>query len=356
MAKYSYSEGTYSGKGNARIAYKGWEADKPKGILVIIHGIGEHSGRYNRIVDALGGKRISVFALDLRGHGKSQGDKGHIDSFLDYIFDLKIFMNMIREAHSDLPVIMLGHSLGGAIACRYSLTYQNDLKGIVLSSPALSIHTGTSVITRAAAPVLSVFTPKMEIQTGIDPKLLTHDEQEMALYSADPLIHNIITPRLYSEILKNGNYCSERAADIRIPLLVTHGGSDKIVPSKESESLFEHSLSDDKQLLIIPDLFHEIMNETPRERAKVLSVISGWIASHITGKAITIKVKIPKSAILSKKAAPKPVIKNTKTPVSKKAAKSKTVRNKTAPKPKSSRSGKAKPVRKTAKTKKKGSR
>ncbi|HEY1406876.1 MAG TPA: alpha/beta hydrolase [Spirochaetota bacterium] len=303
MARYNYTEGTFSGKGSTPIAYKGWAADKPKGVVVIVHGIGEHSGRYSRIVDALGGKKISFFALDLRGHGLSQGERGHIDSFLDYIFDLKIFMNMVREAHHDLPIVMLGHSLGGAIACRYALTYQNDLKGLVLSAPALTLNAKIPVIQRAAGQLLSVVTPKMEIVTGLDPHLLSHDEQEVANYMSDPLVHNKITPRLYSEILKNGEYCLDRAADIRLPLLIAHGGGDKIVSPKGSEVLFERALSDDKQLLLIPELFHEIMNETPRERAKALSAIASWIVGHTIGKMVTIKVKVPKTAKAVKKAA-----------------------------------------------------
>lgn len=300
MAKYSYSEGTYSGKGNIQIAYRGWEADKPKGVLVLIHGIGDHSGRYTRLIDALSGKKISIFAPDLRGHGKSQGERGHVNSFLDYIFDLKIFMNMIREAHSDLPVVMLGQGLGGAVVCRYALTYQNDIKGIVLASPSLTINSGMSMITRAATPVLNVFTPRMEIECRISPQTRTHDEEEISICTADSLVHNIITPRLLTEIIKNGDYCLDRATDIRMPLLVVHGATDTIVPAKISETLFEKSLSDDKQILIAPDLLHETMNETPRERAKILSSIAGWIAGHVTGKEVTIKVKVPKSALKKK--------------------------------------------------------
>jgi len=268
--------------------------------LVLIHGIGDHSGRYARLIDALSGKKISVFAPDLRGHGKSQGERGHVSTFLDYIFDLKIFMNMIREAHSDLPVILLGQGLGGAVACRYALTYQNDIKGIVLTSPALSIISGTSILTRAATPVLNIFTPRMEVACGISPESRTHDQEEISLCAADTLIHNIITPRLLTEIIKNGDYCIDRAADIRMPLLVVHGGGDQVVPVKTSETLVEKSLSDDKQLLIIPDLFHEIMNETPRERAKVLSSIAGWIAGHVSGKEVSIKLKAPKTALKNK--------------------------------------------------------
>jgi alpha-beta hydrolase superfamily lysophospholipase len=303
MAKYSYTEGTFNGKGNVQIAYKGWAAEKPKGVVVIVHGLGEHSGRYNHIIDALSGKKISFFALDLRGHGKSQGERGHIDTFLDYIFDLKIFMNMVREAHSDLPIVMLGHSLGGSVACRYALTYQNDLKGLALSAPSLILEKKPSFITRAASPVLSAIAPKASTANKIDPSLLSHDEQQVKMYTEDPLVHDRITPRLYSELVRNGEYCLGRAADIRIPLFVVHGSADKIISVRGSEILHERALSEDKSLIVYPDLFHEVMNESPRERAKVLSAIASWLLAHTTGKIMVVKVRVPKMPKAPKKAA-----------------------------------------------------
>jgi acylglycerol lipase len=303
MAKYSYTEGTFNGKGNVQIAYRGWAAEKPKGVVVIVHGMGEHSGRYNHIIDALSGKKISFFALDLRGHGKSQGERGHIDIFLDYVFDLKIYMNMVREAHNDLPIVMLGHSLGGAIACRYALTYQNDLKGLALSAPSLILEKKPSFITRAASPLLSAIAPKTSTANQIDPSLLSHDEQQVKMYTEDPLVHDRITPRLYSELVRNGEYCLGRAADIRVPLLIVHGGADKIISVHGSEILHERALSEDKNLIVYPDLYHEVMNESPRERAKVLSAIASWLLAHTTGKIMVVKVRVPKTPKMPKKTA-----------------------------------------------------
>lgn len=257
-------------------------ADKPACAVIIIHGLGEHSGRYTNLISAPSSKKISFFAVDLRGHGESEGQKGHVQSFMDYVYDLKIFVNMIREAHTDLPVYMLGHSLGGAIACRYALTYQNDLSGLILSSPAITLGIKPSLIKKSAAHTLSVVAPATDMANELNPKDLSHDEEVVKQYIDDPLVHDRITPRLYTELVSNGVYCLERAADLRLPFLVLHGTADKISDVRGSQLIHERSISDDKHLSLFPDLFHETMNEKKRDRQKVISTIIDWIVSHYT--------------------------------------------------------------------------
>lgn len=300
MAAYNCSQGTFSGKGNIEIFYEKWIAERAKAIVVIVHGLGEHSGRYSNIIETASGKGISFYALDHRGHGRSKGISGHVDSFMDYILDLKIFVNGIKAAYPDLPVLMLGHSLGGAIACRYALTYQDDLSGLILSSagfmPALEIP----FFKKKSAAFLSALFPTMEMESGLDPNDLSHDEAVIKNYIEDPLVHSVVTPRFYTEFTENAAFCLDHVEQIRIPLLVIHGEDDKICRPEGSQIVFDRADSQDKQIIIFPGLYHETMNETLKQRTKVLSAVSKWFVAH--SHSLTHRSSPVKAAAAGKKA------------------------------------------------------
>jgi len=287
VSKYNYTQGTFSGKGNIEIAFQGWAVDRPKAVVVVVHGLGEHSGRYMNIIETMAGKGISFFGLDHRGHGRSQGIRGHIDSFMDYIIDLKTFVNMVHEAHKDTPVIMLGHSLGGAIACRYALTYQNDIDGLILSSAALMPAVKIPAIKRMAGVVLSKIFPTVNMANELDSIYLSHDENVVKAYNEDPLVHGLVTPRFFTEFTANGQFCLDHASQLRLPLLIFHGTGDRFCNIKGSEFVYERSLSEDKKFEVFPDLYHETMNETVKEKAKVLAVVSKWMLAHISAKKVS---------------------------------------------------------------------
>ena len=284
MGKYSYSSAVFSGKGNIEIFTQQWIPERAKAGIILVHGLGEHSGRYSAVIEALSGKSVSFFALDHRGHGKSKGLKGHVDSFMDYIFDLKIYINSIKSANPGLPLFMLGHSLGGAIACRYALTYQNDLNGLILSAPGLIPATQLSFFERIYARFLSFALPSYSMSNGLDPAALSHDEDIVAAYIQDSLVHDLITPRFSTELSENAQFCLEKAFQLRLPLLCIHGTDDRIYSAKGTEILCQRADSEDKMLLLFPNLYHETMNELRKDRQKVLSSISKWITDRVAKK------------------------------------------------------------------------
>ena len=286
MAKFSCSQGKFSGKGNVEIFYQQWAADRPKVNVVIVHGLGEHSGRYSNIIEACEGKGVSFFALDHRGHGRSNGERGHTNSFMDYIIDLKLFVNTIRRNHPDTPLLMLGHGLGGTIACKFALTYQNDLSGIILSSPGFMPTIDVPILKTRCADLLSALTPSFSISYGIDPAELSHDEVSIAGFAEDPLIHTTITPRFYTEYMEGASFCLDHARQLRIPLLIIHGEEDRFCDPKGSQLFFNRAESEDKRISILPGLFHETMNETIKPRTKVLSLLSKWIIAHSHVKSV----------------------------------------------------------------------
>jgi alpha-beta hydrolase superfamily lysophospholipase len=299
---YTHTQGSFSGKGGVEIVYQTWTVDKPKAVVVLVHGVGEHSGRYTHIINTLDGKGISFYGLDHRGHGRSGGKKGHVDSFMDYIHDLKLFVNIVKETNRDVPVIMLGHSMGGAIACRYGLTYQDDLSALILSSAGLISGVDISSAKLAVARILSKIAPGITMSNGIDVRDISHDEDIIAAYVNDPLNHDRISARWGMEFLENGKICLERASELKLPLLLFHGCGDKMCKLEGSQIVYDRAESKDKTLEVFPDLYHESMNETPQERAKVLNVVAKWILAHIPAAK---KAAVPERRLFRKKSVKK---------------------------------------------------
>jgi acylglycerol lipase len=280
MSKYTHTQGTFKGRSNIEISYQGWTAEKARGIVIIVHGIGEHSGRYGNIIEAMENRRVSFYSMDNRGHGKSTGIRGHVDSFMEYVYDLRMFANMIHEAHNGLPVFLLGHSLGGAIALRYALTYQNDLAGLILSAPSLIPLVRPGFFLNLAVGILSKTYSSLTFSNRLDPTYLSHDESVIKDYVNDPAVHDRISPRLYTEIVKNTEFCFNHAFELNIPVLVFHGTADRVIDIAGSEILEREISSVDRRFVSFQSLYHETMNEIPKERGKVLSLVASWIASH----------------------------------------------------------------------------
>ncbi len=272
---YSHNTGTFIGKGGTEIFFQSWCVESPKAALVIAHGVGEHSGRYENIIHELDGKKISIYALDQRGHGRSGGKRGHIDSFKDYVDDLKLFVDIVQEENDSLPLILLGHSMGGVVACKYALAHSEDLNGLILSSPGLTPSQEVPGWKKTLVMFLSSYLPRTGFPIGLDPKYLSHDLDVVEAYENDRFVHSQITARWATEFTKSGQECLNRALELRMPLLVFHGKEDKIVDYRATEKIFQNASSLNKELYIFNGLYHETMNEV--ENKKVIQIISRWI-------------------------------------------------------------------------------
>ena len=199
---------------------------------------------------------------------------------MDYIYDLKIYVNMIRSKYPDTPLLMLGHGLGGTIACRYALTYQDDLSGLVFSSPGFIPLLDIPPFKAKCASFLSSLTPSLQIRFNMDPADLSHDEAAISSIVNDSLIHMTITPRFYTEYMNNAAFCIDHARQLRIPLLFIHGSDDRFCDPKGSQIVFDSAESEDKTAFFFPGLNHDTINESPKPRTKVLSALTKWIAAH----------------------------------------------------------------------------
>ncbi|HPF05303.1 MAG TPA: lysophospholipase [Spirochaetota bacterium] len=335
MESYSHDTGSFTGKGGVEIFFQKWLVEKARAVLIIAHGLGEHSGRYGNLLNSLAGKKISVFAIDHRGHGKSDGKRGHIDSFMDYVYDLKLFIEFIKEENRGLPIILLGHSMGGVITARYSMTYPDDVSLIVMSSPGLAPAFKVPEWKKSLASFFSSRIGTLSFPNGLNVEGISHDKEVVNAYENDPLIHDRISARWTVEFLRATEECMANAKNIRKPLLLFHGKSDSIADFKATEEFYNSVSSANKKLYLYEGLYHETMNETAEEREKVLRDITGWIINNLEGAPKTAEKKKPsaKGKPAVKKAAPKakPAVKKT---AAKKTAVKKTAAKKAAPKAK----------------------
>lgn len=256
---------------------------KPKKVIIVQHGFGEHSGRYQNLLAALEEENATVYALDARGHGKTPGKRGHISDFGLYASDLAVLIKNAREENKGIPMVLLGHSMGGLIATQAALRPEiaAELSGLIVSSgafkPALDT---TQAIKKAIGTVLAKIAPAVTVPAGLDVKLISRDENVVQAYINDPLVHGKISMKMGVDLFATGEALLEQASRITLPILVIHGDADGIALSQGSKEFFQALSSKDKTLKIYPGFYHETMNEPFADRKQVLSDIVKWINKH----------------------------------------------------------------------------
>lgn len=256
--------------------YRAWEVESARAVVRIVHGLGEHGGRYAPLAETLRERGIASYALDLRGHGVSEGIRGHVTSFERFLDDMEAFA---RETPTEAPTFLLGHSLGGLIALRAAETGRaGRLAGAILSAPAVALAKRASVWTHAGASVLSRIAPAVGLSNGIDPADLSRDPEAVAAYRSDPLIHDRITPRLYIEMLAAMRAASEAAAEVRLPVLLLAPGDDRITSVPAAQAVAS-SFAGAVEIRSYAGYFHESLNE--RECETVLADIVAWLEKRI---------------------------------------------------------------------------
>lgn len=279
---YEHKMGVFLAKDNVRIFYQSWNVKKPKAIILISHGIGEHSGRYQNLLETLDGKGVSFYAADHRGSGKSGGIRGHADKFSRFNEDIKqLYDEVLKKENPGVPIILMGHSLGGLIACNYALENPKDIKGLILSAPALWFAFKVPKWKSTAAKIVASIFPRLIMGNEIDPDFISSDKEIVEAYLNDPLTHDRVTSKFFVEYLKSAKLATKRIPELKIPLLLVHGTKDRIIDVACTEYIFENTSSKDKTKEVFEGLFHETMNEKVEERVKVLKIISSWILKHI---------------------------------------------------------------------------
>lgn len=270
-------EGRFVGARDVELFWRGALPPEPTGVLLVCHGLGEHSGRYGTVVDALLPDGWAVYGLDHRGHGLSGGRRAHLDAYADWLADFHAFRRLVAERHPGLPLFVLGHSMGGQIALAYVLEHGDGLRGLVLSAPALA----SDAVPRAAVPVLRALArlaPTLR-PAGIDTTKVSKDPRVVAAYQADPLNHHG-NPTLGLSAALYGQFgvLPERARGLRLPLLLQQGLADELVDPVGSRLLERTSGSPDQTVRYYEGLWHEIYNEP--ERDGPLGDLRAWLAAR----------------------------------------------------------------------------
>ena len=275
-----HTEGTFTGYKRLKLYYQCWLPDgEPKAILLVVHGMAEHSGRYTNLVNYFVPKGYAVYGFDQRGHGKSEGLRCYVERFSDYLNDLKAFLNIVRGERGDTKIFLVGHSMGGTLATIYSVHHQHELAGLILSGAGLKVTSSVSPILIALAPIASRLLPKLGIM-ALDASAASQDQAVVDAAQNDPLVyHGRIRVRLGAEMLKATQELPRQMSWISLPILIMHGSADRLADPAGSQMLYERVSSEDKTLKFYEGFYHEIFNEP--EHVQVFADMEAWLATHV---------------------------------------------------------------------------
>ncbi len=274
-----HSENTFEGFGKTRLYAQSWQPEgETKAALAIVHGFGEHSGRYMNVVNKLVPAGYAVYGFDHRGHGKSPGQRGHILQWDEYLEDVERFLQFIRQSEQNAPLFMLGHSMGGLIALNFALLKPEGLQGVIASAPLLS-QPGISPVLLMISRILSKIWPSFSIDTKLDVETISRDPQVQQAYKDDPLVHSRASARLGTEITAATEWTQAHAAEFSLPLLMVHGEADTLVEPQGSAEFFEHVAGADKTRLTYKDGRHETHNDLDKETE--LQDMLNWLEEHL---------------------------------------------------------------------------
>lgn len=248
----------------------------PRAVIVLAHGLGEHCGRYTRLAGELTARGYGVYALDHRGHGHSPGSRANIGRFEYLVSDFCTFAGRTMRQFVDTPTLLLGHSMGGAVAFASALRLQGTLQGLVLSAPALGLAEPPPALDRLAARALSLVAPDTGLMK-LEPDHVSRDPAVVRAYQADPLVHHGAIPaRTVAELLKAMESFTWMAMQLRMPTLVLHGTGDRLVPIAGATAVWEAIEPRYRTVREYPGLYHEVLNEP--ERAQVMRDLLNWLA------------------------------------------------------------------------------
>jgi len=273
---------TFTGSADVPIFYRQIQAAPERGRILIAHGLGEHSGRYHHVMERLLKKGLSVWAMDHRGHGQSGGKRGHIQRFDQYIEDLQQMMKLVRkDMPENMKCFLLGHSMGGLIVLNYAEKHPHMIEGVIASSPGLAPADKIPVIKGAAGRIMSKIWPAMPLNNEVDSRFLSHDTKVVSDYDNDPLVHPWVTARWFTEYVDAMADTIRSAPSIKPPILMQVAGDDHLVSPEASRNFFDSLTVRDKTLHFYEGLCHEIYNETPKDRERVLADLEKWVDGHL---------------------------------------------------------------------------
>lgn len=276
-----HAEGTFTGIDGLTLYYQSWHPlESPKAALAIVHGLGSHSGWFSNVVNVLVPQGYAVYSVDLRGHGRSLGQRAYINRWTDFREDFDRFRQLIATQQPSLPCFALGHSLGAIIILEYALQYPNRLSGIAMMSPTLK-PVGVPPLRLAIGQMLSWIYPRFTLNTGIPQDAGSRNAEIVAAYANDPLRHTRGTARLVTEYLKTIQWIQGNFHNLQTPILMLHGSNDTVALPESSSLLFEQLQLMDKEYRAYPGAFHDLHNDINHQQ--VVMDLTNWLNRHTKG-------------------------------------------------------------------------
>jgi alpha-beta hydrolase superfamily lysophospholipase len=271
----NYKEGSFSTPDRTSLYSRLYENEKAQSHILLVHGFGEHSGRYEALIAHLLGKGYSITTYDQRGHGKSAGLYGHVDRFAQYEEDLDFMVSVVSAHNESKKLFLIAHSMGGLVALRYLMKQPQAVMGAVISAPLVEIATKVPTHKRFVAKMSAALAPRMRMANEINPAVLSRDPEIGRAYAADPLVGKMVSTRWFAEALKAMDELKRNAPQIYMPVLVMHGTEDKLANAEATVNLFANIGSPDKRLKIYEGYYHELFNEP--EKQEIYERVTDWL-------------------------------------------------------------------------------
>jgi acylglycerol lipase len=275
----THREESFQGAGGLEIYSQAWLPEtEPRAALVIVHGAGEHSGRYPHVAARLVAEGYAVHALDHRGHGRSAGSRALVDRMQNAVTDLDTLVGRVGARQPDVPIFMLGHSMGGTVALSYALAQQDHLAGLILSAPLAALEAASPVV-RIVGKLLSAVAPKTGL-IAVDPSLVSRDPAVVSAYESDALVHHGKLPaRTLAELAVAIESFPNAVGTISLPTLILYGTADELCPPSGSVMVADRIGSSDLTVKSYDGLYHEVFNEPERET--VLADLCSWLQDRV---------------------------------------------------------------------------
>ncbi len=275
-----HAEGTFEGDGGLELYCQSWRPkDETRAVLAIVHGLGEHSGRYMNVVRHLVPRGYAVHGFDHRGFGRSPGPHGHIDSWAQFRGDVRAFVRSVEDAVPGRPLFLMGHSMGGLIVLDYVLHHADGLRGTVVSGAGLEPGGVAKAHLVLLARLLSRLWPRFTLDLGLDAAGVSRDPEVVRAFEEDPLRHDRGSVRFGTETLDAIEWIKARPTEIALPLLMIHGGADRLVSPEGTRAFFERVTFADKELHVYEGFYHEPHNDVGHER--LLGDLESWLERHL---------------------------------------------------------------------------
>ena len=260
-----------------QLFWQAWEPAVPtRATVCLVHGLGEHSERYEHVAAAFTGVGLALHAIDLRGHGRSEGPRGHTPGITQWHDDIEL---LLSQTSPEKARILYGHSMGGGLALSFGLHRPEKLNGVLVTGPSLRVSADVPPVKAFMAKVMAGIWPTFAQPSGLIAADLSHDPLVVQAYIDDPLVHDRVSSRLFVDMLAAGEEVMERAADFHLPVFLMHAEIDRLCDRTATEEFYATVGSLDKTLHIWPALFHEVHNEP--EKGQVIQEMVEWVLAHI---------------------------------------------------------------------------